>query len=199
MDIKTLKKEYQKRKTEIKQRLKDFKKSKDHFYELCFCLLTPQSKAFKCDACIKVLQEKDFKNNEFELNNILKKYTRFHNNKSNYLVRFKDSHAKILGDLEKIKSPVEKRDYLVENIKGLGLKEASHFLRNRGYENLAILDRHILNHLNGLNLIKLPKSLSKNKYLEIEKIFQDFSKKISIPMDELDLLFWSLQTGQVFK
>jgi thermostable 8-oxoguanine DNA glycosylase len=35
--------------------------------------------------------------------------------------------------------------------------------------------------------------------LEIEKKFYDFSKKIKISMDELDLLFWSIETGEVFK
>jgi thermostable 8-oxoguanine DNA glycosylase len=64
MDIKTLKKAYLKKKKEIKQRLIDFKRQDDHFYELCFCLLTPQSNAYKCDECITVLKENHFEDKE---------------------------------------------------------------------------------------------------------------------------------------
>ena len=36
-------------------------------------------------------------------------------------------------------------------------------------------------------------------YFEIENKFKEFSKKVNIPMDELDLLFWSKEEGTVFK
>ena len=66
--------------------------------------------------------------------------------------------------------------------------------------NLAILDRHILKNLVVLGVIKeIPKSLTEKKYLEIEGKFEEFSKKINISMDELDLLFWSAEAGEVFK
>jgi len=89
---------------------------------------------------------------------------------------------------------------LVKNVKGLGLKESSHFLRNIGYRGLAILDRHILKNLHKSNVInELPKTLTPKVYFEIEKKFKDFSREVSIDMDELDLLFWSMETGEVFK
>jgi len=51
-----------------------------------------------------------------------------------------------------------------------------------------------------LNIIKdIPGSLTRNKYLEIEDKFKDFAEKIKIPMDHLDLLFWSMETGEIFK
>jgi N-glycosylase/DNA lyase len=200
MNINLLKKEYNKRKAEIKTRLKEFKQTKEHFYELCFCILTPQSNAYRCDECIKVLKKRDFLSNDFELNNILKGFTRFHNNKSRYLLKIKENKDEIFKALNSIEDTREKREYLVKHIKGLGMKEASHFLRNIGHENLAILDRHILKNLNKLGVIKnIPKSLTKKKYLEIEEKFKSFSKKIKLSMDELDLLFWSMQTGRVFK
>ena len=37
------------------------------------------------------------------------------------------------------------------------------------------------------------------KYLEIEDRMREFSRKVGIPIEELDLLFWSKQTGYVFK
>jgi len=200
MDISTLKREYQKRKHEIKQRLNEFKQQKDHFYELCFCVLTPQSNAYKCDECVQVLKSSGFANRNIEIRHILQKYTRFHNNKSKYLIRVKETKNEIFNELNKLGKPADKRAYLVKNVKGLGLKEASHFLRNVGHENLAILDRHILKNLHKLNIIKeIPKTLTKKVYLDIEEKFKDFSKKINIPIDELDLLFWSMETGKVFK
>lgn len=200
MDTQTLKKEYKKRKKEIQQRLKDFKNQKDHFYELCFCLLTPQSNAFKCNECINVLKEKNFEKKKIQIENILKKYTRFYNNKSKYLVRMKNDKAKLFADLNRIKEPKDKREYIIKNVKGLGLKEASHFLRNIGYTGMAILDRHILRNLKKLDVINnIPQTLTKKKYLEIEEKFKDFANKIKIQVDELDLLFWSMETGKVFK
>jgi N-glycosylase/DNA lyase len=200
MDIMELKKEYSKRKKEIKSRLKEFKEQDDYFYELCFCLLTPQSSAYKCDECISVLKKRDFAKNNFEIHDVLKKYTRFYRNKSNYMLLFKDKNEKILKDLNNIQDVREKRDYLVNNVKGLGLKESSHFLRNVGHKGLAILDRHILKNLVKLGVIeKIPSSLTRKTYLEIEEKFLRFADDLNIPIDELDLLFWSMETGKIFK
>ena len=93
------------------------------------------------------------------------------------------------------------REWLVENIKGIGYKEASHFLRNIGFgKDLAILDVHILKNLKEYKVIqKIPKSLTKKEYLKIENKFRDFCRRIKIPMNELDLLLWSKETGFVFK
>lgn len=198
-----IKKEYQKRKKEIKKRLKEFSEvnKDDYFYELCFCILTPQSNAYKCDECVNILKKKDFRtNSSIDIKKILQSRTRFYKNKSNYLYYFWDNKDEIFSSLKNIKNRFDKRDFLVENVKGLGLKEASHFLRNIGVRNLAILDRHILKNLVLLKVIdEIPKSMNKANYLDIEKKFLGFSKKIKIPMDELDLLFWSIETGKVFK
>ena len=81
-------------------------------------------------------------------------------------------------------------------MKGLGWKEASHFLRNIGYRDLAILDRHILRNLRRHRIIRtLPKTLTPSRYRAIEGKFRAFAGAIGIPMDELDLLFWSRETG----
>lgn len=179
--------EYKKRRKEIKRRLRSFNK-KDYFYELCFCLLTPQSNAYKCWDAVLELKKRDFKNKDVKVENILKNRTRFYKNKARYLKELKKCKIKF------------NRDFLVESIKGLGHKEASHFLRNVGYRDYAILDRHILKNLLKLKVIKeMPRKLDKKKYLDIERKFKEFSKKVKIPMDELDLLFWSLETGKVFK
>jgi N-glycosylase/DNA lyase len=89
----------------------------------------------------------------------------------------------------------------VENVKGLGYKEASHFLRNIGLgEDLAILDRHILKNLGLLGVIdEVPSSPTKRLYLEIERKMAAFSKEAKIPMGQLDLLLWYKEAGEVFK
>ncbi|MDP2974084.1 MAG: DNA lyase, partial [Candidatus Diapherotrites archaeon] len=98
-------------------------------------------------------------------------------------------------------NPTSARNRLAENVKGLGMKESSHFLRNIGLgEGLAILDRHIVRNLLRYGAIKeMPKNLGKKNYLLIEEKMRQFSKRIGIPLAELDLLFWSKETGKIFK
>ena len=92
------------------------------------------------------------------------------------------------------------REYLVDHVKGLGYKEASHFLRNAGVSGYAILDKHVLRSLVEFGVIKsIPQALTKKKYLQIEKKMRAFSQEVGIGMDELDLTLWSRKTGEVLK
>ena len=90
------------------------------------------------------------------------------------------------------------REEIVKNVKGLGYKEASHFLRNIGLgKDLAILDRHILRRLKSCGVLEeVPKSLTPKRYLEIEEKMRRFFKQVEIPLDHLDLLFFSMATGK---
>ena len=201
MGLAEIKNAYLTRKKEIKSRLKEFKENKDIFYELCFCILTPQSNAKKCWEARSILKQKNFLSNELsiaELEEILKTRTRFYRNKASYLLAARNNFADVKKQLSN--DSFKDRELFVKNIKGISYKESSHFLRNIGYENLAILDRHILKnlHANGIIEVQL-KTLTRKKYLEIEKKFINFSERINIPMDELDLLFWSIETGEVFR
>src|SRR3989344_5724558 len=184
--------EYSKRKKEIQSRLEEFKKIKgnDIFYELCFCILTPQSSGFRADECIRELKKLDFLNKNINPKPILKKKIRFHNNKTKYLLSMKKNFPELKFKIENNPSKKLLQLSLLNNVKGIGRKEVNHFLRNIGYENLAILDRHILKNLKKHNAIKeIPKSLTDKKYREIGNKFQEFSQKVKIPMDHLDLLF----------
>ena len=93
------------------------------------------------------------------------------------------------------------REYFLKNVKGLGLKEASHYLRNVGHgKTLAILDRHILKNLVKCGAIEhVPASLTEKRYFEIEREMENFCKKTGIPLAHLDLLFWAEETGEIFK
>jgi len=194
--------EYDKRKEVIKSRLNDFKnvKENDWFYEMCFCILTPQSTARGADRAITSLKRLDFKYKSFDPTPYLLGEIRFQNNKGKYLVEAKNKYNEIESKLKNSKDSFELREWLVKNIKGYGYKESAHFLRNIGHRNLAILDRHILKNLVKLKVIdEVPKSLTPKVYFEIEEKFKRFSEEADIPMDELDLLFWSMEAGEVFK
>ena len=202
MDLKKLNQQYNSRKKEIQKRLIEFKSvpKKDYFYEACFCILTPQSNAKKCWRAIEQLKKLNFQNKNISPGRILQKQTRFHNNKAKYLIELKNKWKFIEKTHEKMKDSKELREFLTNNIKGYGLKEASHYLRNIGYKNLAILDRHILKNLQKHNVIKeIPKTLTVKTYYDIENKFKEFATNLKIPMDELDLLFWSQETGKNYK
>lgn len=96
----------------------------------------------------------------------------------------------------------ERRDWLAQekSIKGLGYKEASHFLRNIGLKGHAILDKHVLRCLADLAVISDPRPPgTRARYLEIEETLREVSRDMEIDFDELDLVLWSMKTGEVLK
>jgi N-glycosylase/DNA lyase len=96
----------------------------------------------------------------------------------------------------------ERRDFFAANkgIKGIGYKEASHFLRNIGFSGYAILDKHIVNMLFELGVLPTnDKPANRKKYIEIEDRLRVFSNEIGIDMDEMDLALWSYKTGVILK
>lgn len=197
----SLKKQYLAKEKVIEERLTAFSRvsGDDLFYEMCFCILTPQSKGKFCWEKVKILQQTNFKNISFDPHRYIQDM-RFHHHKNKYLLAAKKNYSRVLEQLKSCKDSSVLREWLVENIDGYGYKEASHFLRNIGHRNLAILDRHILRNLVRHNVIKeLPKTLTKKTYLTLEQQFHAFAKKIDVPLDALDLLFWSEETGEIFK
>ena len=208
-DYENLKHLYEQKKDVITTRLQHFKQiytqsNKHIFSELAFCLCTPQSSARTCDKAINGLVNSNLLYTG-TTKDIAKNLpgVRFHNNKSKYITLARKQFTKnnkinIKHQLDQEKN---KRNFLVKNIKGIGMKEASHFLRNIGLgDNLAILDRHILKNLLKYNAINhIPKTISIKKYIEIENKLIEFSKKLNIPPSHLDLLFWSKETGEIFK
>ena len=197
-------------KEQIETRLMDFRhiweKASEEvlFRELVFCLLTPQSKARTCWKAVQRLTRKDMiaKGEPGQVQEELAG-VRFSNRKAEYICLARNTFCEktLRATLGGFDSPVAAREWLVENIKGFGYKEASHFLRNIGLgEELAILDRHILKNLVLLGVIEeVPNSPTKRIYLEIEKKMTAFSREAGIPMGHLDLLLWYKEAGEVFK
>ena len=192
-------------KDKIRQRLEDFSKvpESDYFYELCYCMCTPQSKAVNASKVVNELMGNNFFEKPFDASHILGKpenYIRFHNTKSRNLLLAREKFDDISGLLAGNSDPVDKRQWLADNILGFGMKESSHFLRNIGYRRLAILDRHILKNLRGCGVYdEVPKVGTRKNYLVVENAFLQFSDRVGIDMDELDLLFWSQETGEILK
>jgi len=191
-------------KDKINSRLKDFSNidksdQKQIFEELAFCLLTPQSKAKAADASIRNLKAKDilFSGNAEEIQQNLTGI-RFHITKSGRIIEAREKFPKFNFDYSNI---FNLRSEIVKEFKGIGYKEASHFLRNIGFgEDIAILDRHILKNLLKVGVIdEIPKTITPKKYLEMEEKMRIFCQKIGINMAQLDLLFWSEETGEILK
>lgn len=192
---------YSYQKDKIISRLADFRNldENNYFKEFLFCLLTPQSNAQKCWQAIEEISKlKEL--NQKSIFNILKSKTRFHITKTKYVLEAPKSWELIKSSLNN-QNRKELRDTLADAVNGYGLKEASHFLRNIGKSNnqIAILDRHILKNLIKYNIIKEAKIKSKKHYLAIESLFLQFADSIKIPPDELDLLWWSQENGEIFK
>jgi N-glycosylase/DNA lyase len=175
-----------------------------YFYELCFCLMTPQSSAAHAFAVQKELERLRFFETDLDPEPILRKpdqYIRFHKTKAKRLTGVKLQFPDVLTVLAGSSTAFEKREWLAANVNGLSLKEATHFLRNIGLnDGLAILDVHILRCLVRHAVIgEMPDTLTKKHYHRIEKLFQEFAADVKIPIDELDLVFWSGGTGFILK
>lgn len=190
----------------VRERLAQFRAipPEKYFYELVYCLMTPQSSAVNSFKAQQMLTAYDFQNKEIDPEPLLHQkeyYIRFHRTKAQLLLEMKACYGEILRAVSNGSSAVEKREWLVANVKGIGYKEATHFLRNIGRnEGLAILDRHILKNLKEHGVIRsLPRSLTRKKYLSIERRFQKFAEEVEIPVDELDLIFWSNEAGEILK
>lgn len=181
--------------------------AEDIFIELVFCLLTPHTKARQGEKAVKLLLEKNllFRGSAAELATHLN-IVRFRNRKAEYLVRARDQFTrngtitlkKILAQLE---SPRDMRGYLSREVKGFGLKEASHFLRNIGLgAELAILDRHILKNLALAGCIDgVPDSITPARYLIIEESMKELAAHLDIPLEHLDFVLWYMETGDIYK
>jgi len=159
--------------------------------ELVFCINSPQTRYetnIKGDELVHLIQRFD-SITENELSNIYKGRIRFHRRKAHFCIEAYKKIDEIINVVfDKTKGAKDKRDWLYENITGLGMKEASHFMRNIGMDNgeLAILDVHILKSLG------YPKNFisSRSEYLGLEDDFIKIAKSQNKSAGELDLEIW---------
>lgn len=172
------------------------------FSELCFCILTANSTA---ENCIRVQKEAGEHFHELERDKLADKLKqvgcRFHTKRAGYIEEARLNRKELVKKIRELESK-EIRLWIADNIKGLGMKESSHFLRNIGYKDLAIVDFHIVDILHDNKLIdknKFKKSLKRADYLEIEKKLEELGKLAKLNLAELDLYLWYLETGKILK
>jgi N-glycosylase/DNA lyase len=199
------------RKSEVKgvidDRLKEFedlgkKSSNELFKEMCFCLLTANCAADKCMAIQKSLGGRGgfLTLSEQKLAARLRELGyRFPNVRAKYISEARKHKDHLKETIESFEKESDLREWLVKNVKGLGYKESSHFLRNIGFKDFAILDFHIIDVLEEHNMIDRPKTLTPKKYIEIEGELKKIGKKLGLNMAELDLYLWRMETGKVLK
>lgn len=184
----------------VKERLEDFAAFKDKpneewFSELCFCLMTANASAKGGISAQKHVGAQGFltlSQEELSKKLVEAKY-RFPNVRAKYITGARKYSKNFKEIIQSMDSP-RARQWLVENIKGLGMKESSHFLRNVGRTDVAILDKHIIRSL-GHEL----KPLTPQRYREIEKQLIEMGKLTNTNMAELDLILWYGQTGEILK
>ena len=180
--------ERMKRRLEYFERVYKRENDKRLFAELAFCICTPQTKARSGAAAIIDLYNHNllFKGSEESIANILIKHVRFHNMKARNIVLARKLYfpkekfilRERIDDAIKNDSIVSLRNELAKEVKGYGLKEASHFLRNIGFGQ---------------------KIATKNNYMSCESNLVEYSKKEKIPMEYLDFVFWYDATNDIFK
>ena len=202
--INILKQDEELRKT-INQKLKLFNTYKQElakeslFTELCYCILTANCHAQNCINIQTSFPYKFSKATKKQIkNHLIKNHYRFPNIRTQYILEAQKEKNKIKHILTTYKG-LKRRNWFVENIKGLGMKEASHYLRNIGYTDYAIIDTHIISILQKHNLINKPKTMTKKKYLELEQNLRKLAECTDLTLASLDLYLWYMQTGMILK
>ncbi len=174
--------------------------------EMVFCFFTGGCSAKMGLRSVEAVRPLLVEGNQAVLSEALTGVHRFPNARARYIVEsreFLQEHCsmRIRAEIES-RDHLERRDWLVreKRIKGLAYKEASHFLRNVGLKGYAILDKHVLNCLAELKIISDPKPpKSRNEYLKVETKLKQFADQLKIDFDEMDLVLWSMKTGEILK
>jgi N-glycosylase/DNA lyase len=203
------------RRREIRKRLGEFdevwRKGSDArlWEELAYCIFTAGASARMGIASVDAVRTLLLEGQPEEMTLALKKAGahRFPVARPAYIVTTRNYfrqnfRMELRKRLRSFSDPFERRDWLAQEkqVKGLGYKESSHFLRNIGIRGHAILDKHVMRCLTEVGVtdsIKPP--ATRKKYLEIEQEFGRFAKDVGVDFDELDLVLWSMKTGEILK
>jgi N-glycosylase/DNA lyase len=174
---------------------------------MVFCIFTAGASARMGLGSIEAVRHLLARGTHAELAAALRRKHRYPNSRSGYVVVTReflegDCGMRLRDRLEGFRDPFERRDWLARErrIKGLGYKESSHFLRNVGYRGYAILDKHILRCLAEIGVIASPQPPStRARYLATEESLRGLARDLGVDFDELDLVLWSLKTGEILK
>ena len=204
---------HEERRDEIKLRLSEFEavwnEASDArlWEEMVFCFFTGGCSAKMGIRSIEAVRPFLGDGTQPEIASALTGVHRYPNARARYVYAsrsFLKEHCnlELRKKLDSFECRLERRDWLVreKGIKGLGYKEASHFLRNIGLKGYAILDKHVLKCLAELKIIDSPKPPNtRSRYLRVEEKLRQFALDTGIDFDEMDLVLWSMKTGQILK
>ncbi|HEX8289922.1 MAG TPA: N-glycosylase/DNA lyase [Pyrinomonadaceae bacterium] len=213
LTIENIKAAHAERRDEIRRKIAEFEAvwtsgtDEKLWEEMVFCFFTGGCSARMGLRSIEAVRPLLITGTQEELMNALIGRHRYPRARSGYIVasrEFLQAHCnlKLRKKLQSFENPLDRRDWLVKEkrIKGLGYKEASHFLRNIGLKGYAILDKHILRSMTELGIIDDPKPPNaRAKYLTIEEKLKNLAEVTKIDFDELDLVLWSMKTGEILK
>ena len=203
------------RKKEIRSRLREFRhvwqtaSDARLWEEMVFCIFTAGASAKMGLRSVEALRPLLQSGAQQEMTRALVAAGahRFPNARPGYVIVTRDylresCSMRLRERLLSFRDSIARRDWLAKDprVKGLGYKEASHFLRNVGFKGYGILDMHIVRSLYELNVIDSPKPpTTRGKYLDTEDRMRQFADTSGINFDELDLLLWSMKTGEILK
>lgn len=213
VNLEAIRKVHADRGVEIRRRLTDFENiwkrgtDADLWEEMVFCFFTGGCSAKMGLRSINAVKTLLADGEQPDLAKALTGVHRYPNARSRYIVAsraFLREHCgmNLRTKLQSFDCHFERRDWLVKEkgIKGLGYKEASHYLRNIGFSGYAILDKHVLRCLHELKIIEEPKPPNtRSRYLRVEEKLKQFAITAGIDFDELDLVLWSIKTGEILK
>ena len=213
LTIEKIKTAYSERREDIRARIREFEtiwesETDERLWEeMVFCFFTGGCSAKMGIRSVEAVKPILLSGNHAELADALRGKHRYPNARAGYIVasrEFLQEHCgmRLREKLQSFDNDLERRDWLVKEkgIKGLGYKEASHFLRNIGFKGYAILDKHVLRSLAELEIIDDPKPPNTRlKYLTVENELKKLADLTEINFDELDLVLWSLKTGEILK
>ena len=213
LTVRSIREDLPRKAPEIRKKLGEFENiirnasEEEIFEELVFCIFTAGTSAKMGLSALRAVRGILPGASEDELRAKLRGVYRFPNVRSKHVVHTRNYLAGRYGLrlrplLLSFEDPIERRDFFALNkdIKGLGFKEASHFLRNVGFRGYAILDKHILQCLFELGVTESARAPhSRSKYIEVESRFKEFTEKNGFDFDEMDLFLWSEKTGEILK
>lgn len=212
MTVDQIFKEYRGHRSEIQNRLNEFAQiwqggDQAIFKELCFCILAANSSAQMGIKTLSAVEDLLWSGSLEELQQRLSKGFRYWRIRPAYIVSTREYLRNYCGlrlkDLiQSLPDTEARRDFFAANpfVRGIGYKEASHFLRNVGFRGYAILDKHILCCLRELKVIG-PRQVPSNpkRYRMIEARMKRFAAEVGIDLDELDLVLWGYKTGKILR
>lgn len=199
--LRLLRKAKAERQAEVRRKLESFRKNRFQpahrkFRELCFCILVANSGLGQTKGAWEKAGDGLLTLEAPELQAELKRHgCRFHN-RAHDIVEARKNMDRLDEALSM--HPHDAREWLRASIRGIGWKEASHFLRNMGCRNLAIIDRHVASVLKGHGVIRrIPNLSSRKGYLEVERKLAGLSGELGVDLAELDCYLFYLGSGRL--